>query len=125
MNEQNLKPYSELTESEQRELTRKGGIASGKARRDKKTMREALKILLELPMTDKDGKPVNSPLTGEQMSVVESIATSTVKAAIKGDIKAVKAIADILGENMQNFSLSAGEGMTKDDFIEMIKEARK
>lgn len=125
MNEQNLIPNSERAPSELREMTKKGGIASGKARRDKKTMREALKILLELPMTDKDGKPVNSPLTGEQMSVVESIATSTVKAAIRGDIKAVKAIADILGENMQNISLSAGEGMTKDDFIQMIKEARK
>ena len=123
--QENLIPTTERSEDEVKKMQKKGGINSGKARRDKRTMREALKILLELPMTDKDGKPVNSPLTGEQMSVVESIATSTVKAAIKGDIKAVKAIADILGENMQNISLSAGEGMTKDDFIEMIKEARK
>ena len=33
---QNLKPIKERTSSELREMTRKGGIASGKARQEKK-----------------------------------------------------------------------------------------
>lgn len=39
-NEQNLRPYSSLSEKEQRELTSKGGKASVEARRRKKTLRE-------------------------------------------------------------------------------------
>ena len=45
-NEKNLKKNSERTPSELREMTRKGGIKSGEARRNKKTMREALEMLM-------------------------------------------------------------------------------
>ena len=51
MNNGNLKPYGELTETEQRELTRKGGIASGEARRRKKNMKAWAMALGELPIT--------------------------------------------------------------------------
>ena len=101
MNDKNLKTP---TAKEARERGEKGGIASGKARRDKKTMREALKILLELPMTDGKGGTVASPLTGEPMSVIEAIATATIKQAAKGDQRAVKTITDVLGENVLNLN---------------------
>ena len=39
-NEQNLRPQSMRTKSEQREVARKGGIASGEARREKKRLSE-------------------------------------------------------------------------------------
>ena len=44
MNDDNLKGHGfhERTESEQREIARKGGIASGEARRERKLIREAL-----------------------------------------------------------------------------------
>ena len=35
MNEQNLKPLNKRTKSEQREIAKKAGIASGKARKQK------------------------------------------------------------------------------------------
>lgn len=44
---QNLIPNSERTKEELQEITRKGGIASGEARRDKKEMREWLELALE------------------------------------------------------------------------------
>lgn len=51
MNEENLIPFTERTETEQRKLAIMGGIASGKARRARKTFREALKKALgcEIP----------------------------------------------------------------------------
>ena len=52
MNEKNLKPIR--TESEAREKGRNGGIASGKARREKKTIQKILAELL-------DGQIKNSP----------------------------------------------------------------
>ena len=52
-NEKNLRVP---TSSEARENGKKGGIASGKARRQKKLLRECLEILLEKEMTDKKGE---------------------------------------------------------------------
>ena len=47
----NLKPNSERTPKELREMTRKGGIASGKARQEKKTMRQLAEICLGAKLT--------------------------------------------------------------------------
>ena len=50
MAKEDLIPQSERTKDEQKAIARKGGIASGKARREKKMMRETLDILLAMPM---------------------------------------------------------------------------
>ncbi len=51
MNEQNLKrPTSE----EAREKGRRGGKASGEARRRRKALKESMEILLNMPPGDKD-----------------------------------------------------------------------
>ena len=52
MNEQNLIPTTQRSESEVREMQRKGGINSGKARLRKKHGRELLRLLLSMPETD-------------------------------------------------------------------------
>ena len=49
-NEKNLKPIR--TEAEAREKGRNGGIASGKARREKKTTRKILADLLDSEIKD-------------------------------------------------------------------------
>ena len=48
-NEKNLIPNSERTPSELREITKKGGIKSGQARRQKKTLSELAKMIAENP----------------------------------------------------------------------------
>lgn len=47
MNEKNLKPQSERTKEEQREIARKGGIASGKKRRENRTIQQILKTITD------------------------------------------------------------------------------
>ena len=47
--QENLIPFNELTEEEHREIARKGGIASGEARRRKREIKDSLDILLSLP----------------------------------------------------------------------------
>lgn len=47
-NNDNLVMNSERTPAERREIARKGGVASGKARRTKKSFREAAKWVLEM-----------------------------------------------------------------------------
>lgn len=89
-NEQNLKPFSARTEKEQREIQVKGGIASGEARRAKKTMKEMLDYLLE--------KEIANSRTGESVTYREAILTSCIKKAIKGDVKAAQFVRDTAGE---------------------------
>ena len=49
-NAENLVPFDERTESEQREIRSKGGKASGETRRRKKAMRQAASMLLNTPV---------------------------------------------------------------------------
>lgn len=53
-NEQNLIPFSERTESEQRNIRIAGGVASGVARRRKKTLADLAKMIAENPASAED-----------------------------------------------------------------------
>ena len=52
--EDNLIPFSERSKEEAREMGKKGGIASGKARKEKATMKKTLEMLLD--EKNKEGK---------------------------------------------------------------------
>lgn len=86
-NEKNLKPIR--SENEAREKGRKGGIASGEARRRKKTLREALQILMDSDLVGEDGKV---------MSGAEAMAARVFQAALKGDWKAWELARDTAGQ---------------------------
>ena len=51
-NEKNLIPFDERTKTEQREIARQGGIASGVARREKKTIQKILNDFLSTAAKD-------------------------------------------------------------------------
>lgn len=90
-NEENLIPFTSDQSREEAKINgRKGGIASGEARRAKKTMKEMLDYLLE--------KEIENSRTGEKVTYREAILTSAIKKAIKGDIKASQFIRDTAGE---------------------------
>lgn len=76
---------------EAREIGRNGGIASGKKRREKKMIREALILLLNEPIRDKDGKA-----TGK--TTQDAVIAGIVKRAIGGDPRAFEIIRDTIGE---------------------------
>lgn len=98
MNNENLKPYGELTEAEQRELTRKGGIASGAARRRKRDMREWAEILGQTLMTMKtpDGQTVTD---GDMAAAV--VLKQYQKAINKSDTAAAAFLMRLRGEDVQ------------------------
>ena len=77
------------TGSEQVEIARLGGFASGKAKRARKTIREELEFLLAKQL--KNNK-------GEDISTREAISTAMIGQAIKGNVKAFMAIRDTIGE---------------------------
>lgn len=100
-NEKNLIPFNKRTESEQREIAQQGGIASGKARRRKRSMKEAADYYLSLPETDR--RSVNALLRDavdpedidNQMAVIKGITAR----AKKGDPQAANVLLKMLGED--------------------------
>lgn len=100
MNNENLIPNYKRTPSELREQTRKGGIASGKARREKRTLREAMTFM----MTKGElSEPVKDMLRAEGLSEKDFTHTmvmtrSLIAKAEAGDVSAYNAIRDIIGE---------------------------
>lgn len=86
-NEQNLIPQAhKLTVEEQSA----GGKASGKARRDKKNLRQALEMLLEKDFKDKAGKTVSG---------TEAITAKLFEQAMKGNVKAFETIRATVGQD--------------------------
>ena len=99
-NEKNLKKNSERTPSELREMTRKGGIKSGEARRNKKTMREALEMLMfdvEVDEAAKD-KLRGAGISEENFNNQTLITLGLMKKAREGDVQAYNAICAMIGE---------------------------
>lgn len=95
MNDQNLIPNSERTAKERQEIARKGGIASGEARREKKTLANALRVVLE----ERVGE-------GSDLTKREAIVAKVVKRLYDdGDIRDLKILADVLGESVQTIDL--------------------
>lgn len=87
----NLKPNTRenRTKEEQKKIATKGGIASGKARREKKTLRQCLEILLERTLKDKKGI---------EMSGAEAVSLKVFEKALKGDIRAFEVLRDTAGQ---------------------------
>lgn len=96
-NEQNLIQYNMQTPEEARENGRKGGIASGEARRRKKTMRELIEQLMPMEVDD---KRLHNKLTklGLDPSHELAIVLAAIKKAECGDIEAARFIRDTKGE---------------------------
>ena len=96
----NLIPQSERTKEEQRKIAIKGGIASGKARRRKKLIREQLELLLSLPLKDENAKRklkqlgIDADNLDNQMAMLIAIWNK----ALKGDVQAFNSIRDSVGE---------------------------
>ena len=117
-NEKNLIPFSERTENEQREIRSSGGIASGAARRRKRSLKEAADLYLSLPVTDKrvwkkiarDG--VEPDDIDNQMAIISGLA----KVAALGDSKAAKVLFDLLGD------ADTGDNTANDGFVEALRE---
>ena len=87
-NEQNLIPFTERSESEVREMNRRGGIKSGEVRREKANLKKQLQVFLEEEIQDKHG----NVMTGAEMMVKVAV-----KEMSKGNPKFWELIRDTAG----------------------------
>lgn len=90
-NEKNLIKNSERTPSELREITTKGGIASGKARRKKAEFKKALEIVLSSKVQNQQLAEMLESMGYDNTNEM-AIALMTVQKAMKGDLRAVELI---------------------------------
>lgn len=102
-NEGNLKPNSERTPSELREIAQKGGIESGKSRRRKKALRTALKEAMALPLKelhpDMQSAIMQAAKLGDaELTVSDAVLGSIIRNACKGNSQMAKLLLDVLGE---------------------------
>lgn len=107
-NESNLIPFtSEQSREEAKKNGRKGGIASGEARRKRKAFKEQIDYFLSLPfpdITDNNGNKIKDAFKkfgieeeeiDNQMAMILSMWKNVIK---KGDVSAFTALRDTVGE---------------------------
>lgn len=105
-NEENLIPNHERTPSELREITQKGGVASGKSRRRKKALRLALKEavsmrLNELPEDMRTAIMSTVGITDDAKTVADAVIGGIILSACGGSAPMVRLLLDTIGESME------------------------
>lgn len=97
----NLIPFTERTEEEQKEIARKGGIKSGEVRRARKTAREILQEMLQRQLSNDqidDILGTSKNLLGEDKTAYAVINAKMIQVAAAGDTKAYNAVRDTVGD---------------------------
>ncbi|WP_294758659.1 hypothetical protein [uncultured Gemmiger sp.] len=99
-NEENLIPNSERTPEELHEMAQKGGIASGAARRRKRSLREAADLYLSLPVADRrrTNKLMRRYIDAEDADNQMAMIVGLHDAAVNGDARAATVLVKLLGE---------------------------
>lgn len=114
-------PNAEATEfragERQVEIARQGGVASGIARREKKSLRKAMQVLMDTDLTGKDGKT---------MTGTEAMAAKAFQAALKGDWKAWELVRDTAGQKpVDKVMVAEVEQSVIDDVERMVNDEQR
>lgn len=111
-NEQNLRARA-LTSEEAREMGRRGGIASGEARRQRRLLRETLGDLMTADYAADDVRSQLNAL-GIQVDAQSASMFAILRKAMAGDVEAARFIRDTLGEKpTETFNLAVSDKPVK------------
>lgn len=102
-NKDNLKPVR--TKEEARERGKKGGIKSGEVRRERKTLKDELLLLLA---------------TGNTQN---KVSLALIEKALSGDTKAFEVIRDTIGEKATEKVENTNIEMSYEDYIKKVEDA--
>lgn len=97
-NPQYLKSNSERTPLERKELARKAGQASGRARKEKRTLKELVSIVLSKQQTNAKGETESNKMI---------MMIQLVNRAVQGDLKAIALVQKILNEDSQKVDITS------------------
>lgn len=122
-NEKNLIPFDERTENEQREIARQGGIASGIARREKKTIQKILNDFLSTAAKD---NPQVSKLAAKMGlrsddSIKDLFTIVCILNTMKdGNLSDLERLSKLLGEQTE---IADTEAQKQAAFLDAVKKA--
>ena len=97
-NEQNLRSLGEVPEEERKAIQSAGGIASGKARKKAKNMREAARFLLEAPLLDDPATVAALQTLGLEADQQSAILLKAIEQARRGDMESARYARDTSGQ---------------------------
>ena len=105
-NEQNLIPNSQRTPEELREITRKGGIASGKARRQRKTLAQIGDMIGGLDIKSEKDREImrKAGIDNEDMINDVGMLFRLNMRAQNGDTKAIELLSKLRGQFKEQVS---------------------
>lgn len=109
---ENLKPTNTLTMEERKKLARKGGIASGKARRQKADLKKTIKTILSMNVTDpKDIKKLQA--LGLDLTYENLVSLATVQQASKGNQRAMENVIKLATTDKDKYDIAEQEERIK------------
>ena len=130
-NEQNLVQNRSREEAEA--LSRKGGVASGRARRQKRDLRESMRKILELDISPKQKEQLESlGINSEGWSLGDVVNIMAVQTAMKGNVSAMAYCRDTAGFNPElqlreaqfeyEKKQKSGEGVEIEDVSDIVEK---
>ena len=98
----NLKPRTSLSKEEAKEMGRKGGIASGKKRKQQKTFKELFNQFAKEQLNNEELKDRMREygITDKDMTNKSAMMFSMFIEALKGNTKAFEIVRDTMGEQI-------------------------
>lgn len=110
-NEQNLIPQDQRTKSEQREIARKGGIASGKARRQRKTLAQIGDMIGGLNIKSEKNRAIlrDAGITDEDMINDVGMMFRLNLKAQQGDTRAIELLSKLRGQFKEQIAAEVAE----------------
>lgn len=130
-NEQNLVQNRSREEAEA--LSRKGGVASGRVRRQKRDLRESMRKILELDISPKQKEQLESlGINPEGWSLGDVVNIMAVQTAMKGNVSAMAYCRDTAGFNPElqlreaqfeyEKKQKSGEGVEIEDVSDIVEK---
>ena len=121
--EENLIPMSERSKAEARELGRKGGIASGKARSANAEMRKRLEQILKMTLHEgKAGKiKTLADAKGANLTISDALLVKLVTMALGGNIKAMNKLMELL--DTSNTEAQEAPQSVSSSFVQALNSA--
>lgn len=96
---ENLIPVTERTKEEARELSRKGGINSGKTRRAQKSLKEMANYILSCPLNEQGLdrlKKLGCEVDEKNPTMLTAMIMGQVQSAINGNTKSAEFITNLI-----------------------------
>ena len=95
---ENLRSLGDVPEAERKAIQSAGGIASGKAKRKAKSMREAARFLLEAPLLDDPATVEALETLGLEADQQSAILLKAIEQARRGDMESARYARDTSGQ---------------------------